>query len=206
MGERFQTCSICGTHFVANSEDDGLCPKCILATLFPRKSKSDDNEEVDLEIPGLKVREVLGEGGFGRVYLAEQETVFLRRVAVKVLKAGLDTEAVLRRFELEQRALGLLEHPHIARIYDAGETVRGYPYFTMEFVDGIPFTDYFSSCPPKEVVEAMVIVCQAVSYAHERGLIHRDLKPSNILIAENGMPKVIDLVSQRRLIRNGLQG
>ncbi len=145
-----------------------------------------------LEIPGLAVHEEVGEGGFGVVYLATQTGTFKRRVALKVLKAGLDTRAVLRRFEVEQQALALLDHANIARIYDSGETEKGYPFFTMEFIEGFPITEAMEGKDLRSILTTFLQVCSAVSHAHERGVIHRDLKPSNILVTAGGSPKVID--------------
>lgn len=144
-----------------------------------------------------RLQKVLGEGGMGIVYEALQEEPIRRRVALKLIKPGLETGQVLARFESERRALALMDHPHIARIYEAGSTGQGRPYFVMEMVDGITITDY---CDGKGLtirrrLELFIQVCRAVQHAHQRGIIHRDLKPSNILVTEQEgkpEPKIID--------------
>jgi serine/threonine protein kinase/tetratricopeptide (TPR) repeat protein len=144
-----------------------------------------------------KLLQLLGEGGMGVVYLAEQEEPVKRRVALKVVKAGMDSARVLTRFEAERQALALMDHPNIARVLDADTTAAGRPYFVMELVKGIPFTRYCDQehLTPQERLGLFVPVCQAVQHAHQKGVIHRDLKPSNVLVAlYNGVPvpKVID--------------
>jgi tRNA A-37 threonylcarbamoyl transferase component Bud32 len=144
-----------------------------------------------------KLRERLGEGGMGVVYVADQTHPVQRRVALKVVKAGLDSAAALTRFEQERQALALMDHPHIAKILDAGTTDAGRPFFVMELVKGIPITKYCDQekLSPRERLELFVPVCQAVQHAHQKGVIHRDLKPSNILVAlydGRPVPKVID--------------
>ncbi len=144
-----------------------------------------------------RIVEPLGEGGMGAVYLAEQEEPIRRRVALKLVKAGLDTRSVLARFESERQALAVMDHPHIARIFDAGATERGRPYFVMELVRGEPITDYCDrrGLSTRARLELFTSVCRAVQHAHHNGVIHRDLKPSNILVAEadgEPVPKVID--------------
>ncbi len=139
----------------------------------------------------------LGEGGFGTVWLAEQQRPVRRRVALKIIKLGMDTREVVARFEAERQALALMEHPHIARVFDAGATEAGRPYFAMEFVRGIPITRYCDeqSMTIRDRLRLFVQVCQAVQHAHQKGVVHRDLKPSNILVSsEHGqpVPKVID--------------
>jgi serine/threonine protein kinase len=144
-----------------------------------------------------KVLQLLGEGGMGAVYLAEQEQPVKRRVALKVIKAGMDSARVIARFEAERQALAVMDHPNIARVLDAGSTEEGRPYFVMELVKGIPITKYCDQehLPPKDRLELFIPVCQAVQHAHQKGVIHRDLKPSNVLIAlydGKPIPKVID--------------
>jgi eukaryotic-like serine/threonine-protein kinase len=141
--------------------------------------------------------ERLGEGGWGTVYLAQQEYPVRRAVAVKVLKHGLVNHAAIARFEVERQALALMSHPNIASIFDAGATADGRPYFVMELVRGGSITEYCDEhrLPLRQRLELFVPVCQAVQHAHQKGIIHRDLKPSNILITVKGgvpVPKVID--------------
>ena len=144
-----------------------------------------------------RLLEKLGEGGFGLVFKAEQVQPIQRLVAVKILKAGMDTQQVIARFETERKSLALMEHPNIARVLDAGETERGQPYFVMELVRGRSITSYSSkkNLTLNQRLELFIPVCQAVNHAHQKGIIHRDLKPSNVMVMEeNGqpMPKVID--------------
>ena len=141
--------------------------------------------------------EVLGEGGMGTVYRAEQTEPVKRQVALKLIKIGMDSRAVLARFDAERQALALMDHPNIARVYDGGTTAAGQPFFVMELVSGVPITEY---CDRKRLsvrarLELFVAVCQAVQHAHQKGIIHRDLKPSNVLVTEvdgRPTPKVID--------------
>src|SRR5262245_12798697 len=141
--------------------------------------------------------QAIGEGGFGAVYLAEQQQPVRRRVALKVLKPGMDSRRVLARFEAERQALALMDHPHIAKVHDAGTTPSGRPFFVMELVPGVPITTYCDDhrLTPRQRLELFVPVCQAVQHAHQKGIIHRDLKPSNVLVArydERPVVKVID--------------
>jgi tetratricopeptide (TPR) repeat protein len=139
----------------------------------------------------------LGEGGCGTVYLAEQLQPVRRQVALKVIKLGMDTKNVIARFEAERQALALMDHPGIAKVLDAGATDNGRPYFVMEFVNGVPMTQYCDqkNLSTRQRLELFMQVCEAIQHAHHKGIIHRDLKPSNILVAElDGAPapKVID--------------
>src|SRR5262245_14514178 len=139
----------------------------------------------------------IGEGGMGTVYLAEQEKPVRRQVALKVIRPGMDSQQVIARFEQERQALALMDHPHIAKVLDAGETASGLPYFVMELVAGVPITKYCDEhrLSVRERLELFVSVCQAVQHAHLKGIIHRDLKPSNVLVAQydgKAVPKVID--------------
>jgi len=140
---------------------------------------------------------VLGEGGMGIVYLAEQEEPIKRQVALKVIKPGMDSEQIIARFEAEKQALALLDHPNIARIFDAGTTELGRPYFVMEHVEGEPITDYCDQyrLTIEDRLRLFVQICRAVQHAHQKGIIHRDIKPSNILVslqADRAAPKIID--------------
>ena len=144
-----------------------------------------------------KLVEALGEGGMGTVWMAQQTEPVRRPVAVKLIKAGMDSRQVLARFEAERQALALMDHPSIARVLDAGATERGRPYFVMELVKGVPITRYCDEhkLTPRERLELFVPVCQAVQHAHQKGIIHRDLKPGNVLVArydDKPVPKVID--------------
>ena len=141
--------------------------------------------------------EVLGEGGMGTVYRAEQTQPVKRRVALKLIKVGMDSRVVLARFDAERQALALMDHPNIARVYDGGTTAAGQPFFVMELVEGVPITEYCDRhrLPVRARLELFVAVCQAVQHAHQKGIIHRDLKPSNVLVTEvdgRPTPKVID--------------
>jgi serine/threonine protein kinase/tetratricopeptide (TPR) repeat protein len=144
-----------------------------------------------------KLLEEIGQGGFGVVYMAEQLEPVHRKVALKIIKAGMDTREVIARFEAERQALALMDHPNIARVLDAGATETGRPYFVMELVRGIPITEYCDSknLSSSERLRLFVKVCHAVQHAHQKGIIHRDLKPSNVLVAmhdDEAVPKVID--------------
>ena len=144
-----------------------------------------------------KLLEKIGEGGMGSVYLAEQSQPVRRKVALKVVRAGMDSKQVVARFEAERQSLALMDHPNIAKVLDAGETDRGEPYFVMEWVKGIRITEYCDEnrLPTKQRAQLMIQVCNAVQHAHQKGIIHRDLKPSNILVAQyddKAVPKVID--------------
>jgi len=156
----------------------------------------------EMEAPGgwigrYKLLHVLGEGGMGIVYLAEQTDPVKREVALKVIKPGMDSKRVIARFEAEQQALALLEHPHMARVYDAGLAPSGRSYFVMEYVKGIPITEHCDKyrLTIKERLRLFLHVCEAIQHAHQKGIIHRDLKPSNILVViqdQEMIPKVID--------------
>jgi serine/threonine protein kinase len=154
------------------------------------------------EAPGdcigpYKLLQKIGEGGCGTVYMAGQEAPVRRRVALKVIKLGMDTKEVVARFEAERQALALMDHPNIARVLDAGATDAGRPYFVMELVRGIPITKYCDeyNLATAERIALFIQVCHAVQHAHQKGIIHRDIKPSNILVTINDgvpVPKVID--------------
>ncbi|NUQ50775.1 MAG: serine/threonine protein kinase, partial [Phycisphaerae bacterium] len=144
-----------------------------------------------------KLLQLIGEGGFGSVFMAQQESPVQRRVALKIIKLGMDTRQVIARFEAERQALALMEHPNIARVFDAGATEAGRPYFVMELVRGEPLTDYCdrNQLSIDERLRLFAQVCQAVQHAHQKGVIHRDLKPSNVLVTSTdgqAIPKVID--------------
>ena len=147
-----------------------------------------------------KLLEQIGEGGCGMVYVAEQKEPVRRKVALKVIKLGMDTKQVVARFEAERQALAMMDHPNIAKVLDAGTTETGRPYFVMELVRGIRITDYCdqANCTTKERLDLFIKVCQAIQHAHQKGIIHRDIKPSNILVTlHDGVP-VSDSGARRR--------
>jgi non-specific serine/threonine protein kinase/serine/threonine-protein kinase len=144
-----------------------------------------------------RLLEKIGEGGMGEVWLAEQERPVKRRVALKVIKHGMDTKQVVARFEAERQALAMMDHPAVAKIFDAGSTPRGRPYFAMEYVRGTPITEHCDrhKLTNRERLELFVQVCEGVQHAHHKAIIHRDLKPSNVLVTEQEgarLPKIID--------------
>jgi eukaryotic-like serine/threonine-protein kinase len=144
-----------------------------------------------------KLLQKIGEGGMGLVYMAEQREPVMRKVALKIIKLGMDTKQVVARFEAERQALALMDHPNIAKVLEAGATETGRPYFVMELVRGIKITDYCDENNLSTVarLELFIQVCQAIQHAHQKGIIHRDIKPSNILVADHDgvpVPKIID--------------
>jgi WD40 repeat protein/serine/threonine protein kinase len=155
------------------------------------------DEAVGQTLGRYKLLEMVGEGGCGMVYVAEQTQPVRRRVALKVIKLGMDTKQVVARFEAERQALAMMDHPNIARVLDAGTTETGRPYFVMELVRGIRITDYCDQnhLPTKDRLDLFIQVCHAIQHAHQKGIIHRDIKPSNILVTLHDgvpVPKVID--------------
>src|SRR5687768_9906701 len=144
-----------------------------------------------------KLLQQIGEGGMAVVFLAEQTRPIQRKVAIKIIKPGMDSRQVIARFEAERQALALMDHANIARVLDAGTTVNGGPYFVMELVKGLPITRYCDEhrLSPRQRLELFTAVCSAVQHAHTKGIIHRDLKPTNVLVAlydGKPVPKVID--------------
>ena len=164
---------------------------------LPQTMPEREIESAGKMIGPYKLLQIIGEGGMGRVYMAEQSKPVERRVALKIIKAGMDSKQVIARFEAELQALAIMDHPSIAKVLDAGTTNSGQPYFVMELVKGIPITKY---CDEKKLnlrerLELMIPVCQAIQHAHQKGIIHRDIKPSNVLVAQydgKPVPKVID--------------
>src|ERR1051325_10814836 len=155
------------------------------------------SEQPGDRIGRYKLLQKIGEGGCGVVYMAEQEEPVRRRVALKVIKLGMDTRSVIARFEAERQALALMDHPNIAKVLDAGATDAGRPFFVMELVRGIKITDYCdqNNLSTAERLKLFTQVCQAIQHAHQKGIIHRDIKPSNILVTlhdDGAVPKVID--------------
>jgi serine/threonine protein kinase/Tfp pilus assembly protein PilF len=147
-------------------------------------------------IGSYKLLEPIGEGGFGVVFLAEQTQPVRRKVALKVLKPGMDTRQVIARFEAERQALAIMDHPNIAKVFDGGATPSGRPYFVMELVRGVPITQFCDAnrLTPRLRLELFVPVCQAVQHAHQKGIIHRDLKPSNVLVARHDVTPVVKVI------------
>jgi WD40 repeat protein/serine/threonine protein kinase len=197
----------CGEDAQLRAEVEGLLAHDNAAGSFLDLSARPDSpsaveEPVVTERPGTiigpyKLMEQVGEGGMGLVFVAEQQRPVRRKVALKVIKPGMDTRQVVARFEAERQALALMDHPNIAKVHDGGETAGGRPYFVMELVKGVPITDYCDENrrTPRGRLELFLDVCHAVQHAHQKGIIHRDIKPSNVLIASHdGVPvvKIID--------------
>jgi non-specific serine/threonine protein kinase/serine/threonine-protein kinase len=156
-----------------------------------------DASEQDRQIGPYRLIEKIGEGGMGQVWLAEQTEPVRRRVALKVIKQGMDTRQVVARFEAERQALALMDHPAIARVFDAGATPRGRPFFVMEYVQGIPITEHCDrhKLTNRQRLDLFMQVCEGVQHAHHKAVIHRDLKPSNVLVSirdDKPVPKIID--------------
>lgn len=174
----------------------------VLGTLAEEHSLIERSESSEVDGPGSKIGryrllERIGEGGCGVVYLAEQSEPVRRKVALKIIRRGLDTENVIARFESERQSLALMEHPNIARVFDAGTTESARPFFVMELVPGKKITEHCDDCllGIRQRLELFIQVCNAIQHAHQKGVIHRDIKPSNILVtAQDGLaaPKVID--------------
>jgi serine/threonine protein kinase len=199
-------CPQCGAELQAG-DPAGLCPQCLIQgafdsslgagesgtqTIDPARAAGGDDD-----FGRYQILRSLGEGGMGTVYLAEQCEPIRRRVALKVVKLGMDTSQVLARFANERQALAMMDHPNIARIFDAGATPKGRPYFVMEYIEGVPITQYCdrNRFAIGQRLGLFLAVCRAVQHAHQKGVIHRDLKPSNVLVMEQEgtpIPKVID--------------
>jgi serine/threonine protein kinase len=181
-------------------QEDAFMNKAAVARLATLKldiAVSPDDNAVGQTIGRYKLLEKLGEGGCGAVYVAQQSEPVRRRVALKVIKLGMDTKEVIARFEAERQALAMMDHPNIAKVFDAGATETGRPYFVMELVRGIKITDYCdqNQLNTKERLTLLIEVCHAVQHAHQKGIIHRDIKPSNIMVTLHDgvpVPKVID--------------
>jgi serine/threonine protein kinase/tetratricopeptide (TPR) repeat protein len=197
-------CAGCGAALATLADGRGAFPAPPAASGAPADSPTQTlrSEVKDISAGALiggkyRLLEELGSGGMGVVYLAEQVEPVRRRVALKIIKLGMDTRQVVARFETERQALAVMDHPNIAKVFDAGATETGRPYFVMELARGIPITDYCDKhkLSTRERLELFVAVCQAVQHAHQKGVIHRDLKPSNILVViqdDRPVPKIID--------------
>jgi eukaryotic-like serine/threonine-protein kinase len=183
----------------------GLCPQCLFRGAFRSFGADDFGEAVgaatavtlDMDFGRYQILRPVGEGGMGTVYLAEQREPIRRRVALKVVKLGMDTSQVLARFDNERQALAMMDHPNIAQIFDAGATSKGRPYFVMEYIEGAPITEHCDRerMTTSERLGLFLAVCRGVQHAHQKGVIHRDLKPSNVLVMQQDgapIPKVID--------------
>jgi len=175
----------------AHADAERALPAPLITRAIVPEEKPDDR------IGRYHLLQKIGEGGCGVVYMAEQEEPVRRRVALKVIKLGMDTKEVIARFEAERQALAMMDHPNIAKVLDAGATASGRPFFVMELVRGVPITKFCddSNTPTAQRLELFIQVCHAVQHAHQKGIIHRDLKPSNILVSLNDgapVPKVID--------------
>ena len=182
-----------------NRETSPFCGHCGAPLSLTRTFHREDGDLTPGAMIGRKYKllEELGSGGMGVVYLAEQVEPVKRRVALKIIKLGMDTRQVVARFETERQALAVMDHPNIAKVFDAGATETGRPYFVMELARGIPITDYCDrhKLSTQERLKLVIAVCQAVQHAHQKGVIHRDLKPSNILVViqdDKPVPKIID--------------
>jgi serine/threonine protein kinase/tetratricopeptide (TPR) repeat protein len=200
-----QFCAACGTSLATLGVESGSplpvpTPSAPTPATTPTQTLRPEVKDTTLGalIGGkYKLLEELGSGGMGVVYLAEQVEPVKRRVALKIIKLGMDTRQVVTRFETERQALAVMDHPNIAKVFDAGATETGRPYFVMELARGIPITDYCDrhKLSTRERLELFIAVCQAVQHAHQKGVIHRDLKPSNILVViqdDRPVPKIID--------------
>jgi serine/threonine protein kinase/tetratricopeptide (TPR) repeat protein len=192
---------------LGSGDPAGLCPNCLFQGAFESsvgvvglETQTIDiaaAETGDDEFGRYRILRPLGEGGMGTVYLAEQREPIRRHVALKVVKLGMDTSQVLARFSNERQALAMMDHANIARIFDAGATSKGRPYFVMEYIEGVPITQYCDGkrMTTQERLALFLAVCRGVQHAHQKGVIHRDLKPSNVLVMEQDgtpVPKVID--------------
>ena len=189
---------------------EALCPQCLMKLALSEGDREESETSSTTTLPSLqkdwenpeqigpyRILQTLGEGGMGIVYLAEQREPIRRRVALKVIKLGMDTKEVIARFESERQALALMNHPNIAKVLDAGSTESGRPYFVMDYVSGTPITEYCDDhrLDTKARLRLFLPVCKAIEHAHQKGIIHRDIKPSNVLVElQDGerTPKVID--------------
>ncbi|MCO6046905.1 serine/threonine-protein kinase [Aeoliella sp. ICT_H6.2] len=192
----------CGANIKLREEVDELLRHASRVGNFLDPEATGTVDQPVTERPGdtigpYKLLQQIGEGGMGVVYMAEQTEPIERRVALKIIKPGMDTRQVIARFEAERQALAMMDHPNIAKVLDAGVTETGRPYFVMELVRGVPITRYCDEhhLTPRQRLKLFIPVCQAIQHAHQKGIIHRDIKPSNVLVADyddRPVPKVID--------------
>ena len=153
-------------------------------------------EQPGEQVGPYKLLQQIGEGGFGVVFMAEQEKPVRRVVALKIIKAGMDSSQVIARFESERQALALMDHPNIAKVLDAGTTEQGRPYFVMELVKGVPITEFCDKnhMPAEGRLKLFINVCHAIQHAHHKGVIHRDVKPSNVMVTlHDGVPATVPM-------------
>ncbi len=197
---------VCGADAALRARVENLLSSHENAGSFLNKQSLPPGDTTDIgsltEVAGTvigryKLLQAIGEGGFGVVYMAEQKEPVRRKVALKIIKLGMDSKEVIARFEAERQALALMDHPNIARVFDAGTTETGRPYFVMELVKGVPIAEFCdkNQLPARQRLEIFTAVCQAVQHAHQKGIIHRDIKPSNVLVTLHDgkpVPKVID--------------
>jgi serine/threonine protein kinase/WD40 repeat protein len=181
----------------SNASEAGFLPSLTSEQAIEPAAKNLLSVDAPLQFGRYKVLESIGEGGMGIVYRAEQRSPIRREVVVKVIKLGMDTKLVIARFEAERQALAMMDHPHIAKVYDAGTDDHGRPYFVMEYVKGTPILDYCdrNHLTVRQRLELFMQVCQAIQHAHHKGIIHRDIKPTNILVSTQdgrAFAKVID--------------
>ncbi|MEM1183743.1 MAG: serine/threonine-protein kinase [Planctomycetota bacterium] len=180
---------------IAASEGDGFLDEATVDASPERSRRA--SESPGEQIDRYKLLQPIGEGGFGTVWMAEQKEPVKRRVALKIIKLGMDTKQVIARFEAERQALAMMDHPNIAKVLDAGATETGRPYFVMEYIRGVPLLEY---CDTEKLdtsarLDLFILICKAIQHAHQKGVIHRDIKPSNVLVTLHdgvAVPKVID--------------
>ncbi|MGI9455402.1 MAG: protein kinase domain-containing protein [Aeoliella sp.] len=200
-------CPECGVRLPEDAPE-GLCPQCLVAAGLecePAASSGAATSDyqplsaakVGTRVGHFKLLQQIGEGGFGVVYMAEQTAPVRRKVALKIIKPGMDTKQVIARFEAERQALALMDHPNIASVLDAGSTDEGRPFFVMELVRGVPITEFCddNGLATNERLELFITICNAIQHAHQKGVIHRDIKPSNVMVTLHDgvpVPKVID--------------
>src|SRR5688572_3529134 len=183
--------------FMAAPSKAGAQADAKLGDAQPADAAAASSEQAGAQIGRYKLLEKIGEGGMGTIWMAEQREPVRRRVALKIIKLGMDTKQVIARFEAERQALAMMDHPNIAKVLDAGATEAGRPYFVMEYIKGIPILEY---CDREKVdtrtrLVLFIHVCHAIQHAHHKGIIHRDIKPTNVLVTLHDgvpMPKVID--------------